>query len=56
MENTKTSKVYAIPDSGIFLVDFYSPLAEAQIIKLAAKTLMNMVNQGRDAFPIKECF
>jgi len=27
VENTVTSKVYAFPDSGMFLTDYYSPLA-----------------------------
>jgi len=25
-ENTKKAKVYAIPDSGLFITEFYSPI------------------------------
>ena len=33
MENTKKAKVYAMPDSGLFITEFYSPLVEKQVIK-----------------------
>ena len=32
-EHTKTSKVLAIPDSGLFLVDYVTPLAGIPVIK-----------------------
>ena len=44
-ENTKTSKVYAVPDSGVFLVDYFTPLVGAQAIRMASKPLMTLVNQ-----------
>lgn len=28
MQNTKTSKVLSIPDSGFFITDYYSPILE----------------------------
>ena len=43
-ENTKTSKVYAVPDSGLFLIDYYSDLVDAQILRMAAKPLVELVN------------
>lgn len=55
MENTKTSKIYAIPDSGIFLVDYFTPLVSKQAIREIAKPLFNFVNDGGKYFPINEC-
>jgi hypothetical protein len=43
-ENTKTSKVYGIPDSGLFLVDFYSSLAGAAVLQIQAKNLFKLIN------------
>lgn len=34
VQNTKTSKVYAIPDSGLFITDYYSPIVGAQVMKI----------------------
>jgi len=56
VENTKKAKIYSIPDSGVFLVDFYSELAHAQILKDSARAIMLLVNSEQDAFPIKKCF
>ena len=35
-ENTRSAKVYAIPDSGLFLVDYFTPLAQMQVIRRAS--------------------
>ena len=43
-ENTKSAKVYGIPDSGLFLVDFFSPLAGMPILRKAAEPLIQLVN------------
>ena len=32
-EHTKTSKVYGMPDSGLFLTDYYSPIVQKQVIR-----------------------
>jgi len=52
VEHTKKAKVYAIPDSGLFMVDYFSALANAQIMRLAASPLMNLINPENAAFPI----
>jgi hypothetical protein len=31
-ENTKTAKVYSIPDSGFFITNYYSPIAGAKVL------------------------
>jgi hypothetical protein len=36
MENTNTAKVYAIPDSGLFITDFVSPTLGISVIRMAA--------------------
>lgn len=51
-EHTKKAKVYAIPDSGLFLVDYFTPLADMQVIRNAAKPLFSFVNDGSKYFPI----
>lgn len=56
MENTQKAKVYAIPDSGLFMVDFFSTVAGAQIMRLAASPLMQLVNVNNSGFPISACF
>lgn len=43
LENTKTAKVYAIPDSGLFITEFYSPIVGFQPIKLFAENLFKIV-------------
>ena len=43
-EHTKTSKVLAIPDSGLFLVDYVSPLAGMAVIKAFGTPLIKMIN------------
>ncbi len=52
-ENAKSSKVYAIPDSGLFLVDYFSTLAGASVLQVMAKNLFKLVNEDNIGFPIK---
>lgn len=52
-EQTKTSKVYGIPDSGLFLVDYYSTLAGAAVLQVRAKNLLKLINDNNQGFPIK---
>lgn len=54
-ERTKKAKMYAIPDSGLFLVDFYSPFAGAQTIRLVTSSLVKLLNPNSKGFPIPEC-
>lgn len=35
-ENTKTSKVLSMPDSGFFITDYYSPIINAKILRIYA--------------------
>lgn len=35
-EHTKTSKVYGMPDSGLFLVDYYSPIVHEKVVRTRA--------------------
>jgi hypothetical protein len=46
----------AIPDSGLFLVDYFSPLAQMKVLKKASEPLMKLTREGREDFPIPECF
>lgn len=38
-DNTKSSKVFAFPDSGLFRVDFVSPIYHIKLIKESSKYL-----------------
>jgi len=53
LEHTKIAKVYAIPDSGLFLADYYTPLVGAQVIKSAAIPLMKLIHENSTGFPIR---
>jgi len=55
-ENSKKARVQVIPDSGLFLVDFFTPLAGMPVLRKAAEPLMKLVNEGTSSFPIHECF
>ena len=55
MENTKTSKVYAIPDSGLFLVDYLTPTVSKQVLRAACTPLFNLINNNNKGFPIAQC-
>ena len=46
-----------MPDSGLFITEFYSPIVEKQVIKIEAESLFKLVHQEGDrGFPVKECF
>lgn len=40
---TVTAKVYSIPDSGLFLTDYYSPLVGEKVIRDKARALLDLV-------------
>jgi hypothetical protein len=40
LAKTVTAKIYSIPDSGLFLTDYYSPLAKEKIIRERAKAIV----------------
>ena len=50
-EHTKSAKVYSIPDSGLFLVDFYSKVVGDQVLKKNVIPIANLVNEGTSGFP-----
>lgn len=50
---TKKAKVYLMPDSGLFLTDYYSPLREQKTLRVLATDLMKLVIQdGQDFLPV----
>ncbi len=42
-EKAITSKVFSIPDSGLFLTDYYSPIAKKKVIREDSKALLEIV-------------
>ena len=57
-DHTKTSKILAIADSGLFITDYYSPIAKEKIIRVRAENLLKLIGQDFEAFPepIKKCY
>ena len=44
MQNTKKAKVYGIPDSGFFVTDYFSQIAQQKVLRDRAYNLLNLVN------------
>lgn len=44
MEHTKKAKVYGIPDSGFFITDYYSEIAQEKLCRNRASNLLNLIN------------
>ena len=42
-DHTKSAKIFAHPDSGFFITDYFSPLANKKIIRTQVGPLMNLV-------------
>jgi hypothetical protein len=55
MENTKTAKVYAIPDSGLFITEYFSPFAKMETLKAFSESLFKITLEEGNGFPIPEC-
>ena len=57
-QQTKTSKVYGIPDSGLFLIDFYSPIVDEKVVRVRAEHLLGLVGDDKNELPkpVQECF
>ena len=56
-EHTKTSKVYGMPDSGLFLTDFYSPIVEKKVIRVETENLLKLVGKDEKELPgpVRKC-
>ena len=57
LDNTKKARVLAIPDSGFFLIDFYSDIAKEKILRARSESLQNLVGQDLSELPdpIQKC-
>lgn len=47
-----------MPDSGLFLTDYYSPLAEEKVIRVRATQLLKLVTEANEQLlpePIQKC-
>jgi hypothetical protein len=49
-ENAKSAKVYAFPDSGFFVTDFYSAIAGKKVLREKMEPILNMV-MNKEEFP-----
>ena len=59
-KNTVTAKVMAIPDSGFFITDYYSPLAQRKVLRDQMSNLIKLVNVDPESEkylpePIQQC-
>ena len=53
-KHTRRARVYGMPDSGLFIVEYYSPLAEMRVMEVQGSNLFRLIHQDTDrAFPIK---
>lgn len=48
MDHTKKAKVLGIPDSGFFITDYYSEIAQEKLIRTRAINLLNLVNSKEE--------
>lgn len=56
VENTRKAKVYAMPDSGFFITDFYSAIVGKKMLREDAQVLLNLVyNKTQMPGPINSC-
>ena len=42
-DNTKTAKVYGMPDSGIFLVNYYNPITKKQSARISSEVMLKIL-------------
>lgn len=53
-EKAITAQVYAVPDSGLFLTDYYSPIVQVKVIRYMSQALLNIVWNDQK-FPLENC-
>jgi hypothetical protein len=46
------AKVYAVPDSGLFLTDYYSPIVQTKVIRYLSQALIDIV-WGAQGYPLE---
>lgn len=49
-----TARVFSVPDSGLFLTDYYSPIVKVKVIRYMSQALLDIV-WGEQKFPLEEC-
>ena len=45
------AKVFAVPDSGLFLTDYYSPIVQTKVIRYLSHALIDIV-WGAQVYPL----
>ena len=53
-EKAITSKVFSIPDSGLFLTDYYSPIVNVKVIRYMSQALIDIVWENK-TYPLEKC-
>ncbi len=43
VDNTRKAKVYAMPDSGLFLTDYFSPVVGTKMLRKYCTVLLDLV-------------
>jgi hypothetical protein len=44
LDNSKRAKVYSIPDSGLFITNFYSPIVDQKVVAEKILNLLKLVS------------
>lgn len=57
VDHTKSAKVYALPDSGFFITDYYSPIVKTKVIRTRGSNLLSLIDYDSDYMPdpIQRC-
>lgn len=56
VQHSKKAQVYALPDSGFFITDYYSEIAQEKLIRTRAINLLTLVSSKEDfPEPINKC-
>jgi hypothetical protein len=50
VQHSKKAQVYALPDSGFFITDYYSEIAHEKLIRNRAINLLTLISSN-DGFP-----
>ena len=57
-DHTKSAKIYSIPDSGLFLLDYESPITKQKIVKIQTSNLLTLIGNSSQSYPepVKKCY
>lgn len=56
-DHTKSAKVFALPDSGFFITDYYSPIVKTKVIRTRGSNLLSLIDNDTADLPdpVQKC-